>query len=102
LDDQGNVWFLSANDSHKNIEINSDPHVTLYFQGSSHSDFLVVKGIASISDDESRIKKLWKPMLKTWFTEGENDPRISVIKWLRQKDITGIRSMVRRWLALKC
>jgi general stress protein 26 len=80
LDSQGNLWFLSANDSHKNIEINDDPNVTLYFQGSSHSDFLVLKGSASISADKDKIKKLWKPILKTWFTEGENDPRISVIK----------------------
>jgi len=23
---------------------------------------------------------LWQPILKTWFTEGKDDPRISVIK----------------------
>ena len=80
VDDEGNLWFLSANDSYKNLEIDKDPHVTLYFQGSAHSDFLVLKGIASISRDEQKIEDLWKPILKTWFTEGENDPRISVIK----------------------
>ena len=29
---------------------------------------------------QARIKKLWKPVLKTWFTEGEDDPRITVIR----------------------
>ena len=80
VDGEGNLWFLSASDSHKNLEIGQDPNVTLYFQGSAHSDFLVLKGVASISRDKQKIEDLWKPILKTWFTEGENDPRISVIK----------------------
>jgi general stress protein 26 len=33
VDEQGNLWFLSADDSHKNLEINSDPQVQLLFQG---------------------------------------------------------------------
>jgi len=80
VDDQGNLWFLSADDSHKNKEIEMDPDVKLFFQGSAHSDFLKLDGSASISRDKAKIKELWKPILKTWFTEGENDPRITVIK----------------------
>lgn len=80
VDDDGNLWFLSANDSHKNMEIGLDPAVKLYFQGSSHSDFMQLDGRASITEDKAVIKELWEPILKTWFTEGENDPRISAIK----------------------
>ena len=80
VDDAGNLWFLSANDSHKNQEIALDPSVTLYFQGSEHSDFLHLKGYATISTDRAKIKELWEPIIKTWFTEGEDDPRITVIK----------------------
>lgn len=80
VDDEGNLWFLSSVDSHKNLEINVDPKVTLYFRGSAHSDFLVIKGIATASRDQAKIHELWESIFKTWFTEGENDPRISVIK----------------------
>jgi general stress protein 26 len=80
VDDAGNLWFLSASDSHKNQEINADPKVTLYFRGSAHSDFLVLKGIASASHDQQKIEELWEPLFKTWFTEGKEDPRISVVK----------------------
>ncbi|MEO6904330.1 MAG: pyridoxamine 5'-phosphate oxidase family protein [Bacteroidia bacterium] len=80
MDANGNLWFLSANDSEKNEEIASNPKVHLYFQGSKHSDFLHIYGMAKISDDKAKIKELWEPILKTWFTEGVNDPRISVIK----------------------
>lgn len=80
VDDEGNLWFLSARDSQKNQDIASDPKVQLFFQGSSHSDFLTIYGNATISTDKALIKELWEPILKAWFTEGENDPRISVIK----------------------
>jgi general stress protein 26 len=80
LDEEGNLWFLSANDSYKNQEITADPYVQLLFQGSDYSDFLQLYGKATISEDKKKIKELWKPILKTWFTEGVDDPRISVIK----------------------
>lgn len=80
VDDAGNLWFLSAIDSHKNLELATDATVTLYFQGSPHSDFLTLTGAASVSQDKAKIKELWEPIVKTWFTEGVDDPRISVIK----------------------
>lgn len=80
IDDQGNLWFLSANDSHKNKDIGRDPKVQLLFQGSSHSDFLTIYGKATISTDKALIKELWEPLAKAWFTEGVDDPRITVIK----------------------
>ncbi len=80
VDDEGNLWFLSASDSHKNQEIAVNPTVNLYFQGSEHSDFLHLNGSAVILHDKNKIMDLWKFILKTWFTEGINDPRITIIK----------------------
>lgn len=80
IDDEGNIWFLSAADSHKNEELLADPHVQLLFQGSHYSDFLSLYGIATISKDKEKIKELWEPTVKNWFTEGQDDPRITVVK----------------------
>ena len=80
VDDDGSFWFISANDSHQDLDIKQNPEVKLYFQGSTHSDFLYVEGTATITDDKAIIKELWEPLFKVWFTEGEDDPRISVIK----------------------
>lgn len=80
VDEQGNLWFLSASDSHKNHEIAANPSVKLYFQGAKHAEFLSLEGRASISRDQAKIKELWNFVMKTWFTEGEDDPRITVIK----------------------
>ena len=80
VDEHGNFWFLSANDSRKNADITKDPNVELLMQGSKHAGFLSVYGQATISTDRKKIKELWHPLAKVWFTGGEEDPRITVIK----------------------
>lgn len=80
VDDEGNLWFLIANDSNTYTELQSEPLAQLFFQGSKYSDYLDVYGVATLSDDKEKIKEFWKPILKTWFTEGEDDPRIAVVK----------------------
>lgn len=82
IDDAGHLWFLSASDSHKNLELTLNPAVELYFQGSAHSGFLQLSGRATISTDKRRIEELWEPVLKNWFTEGIDDPRITVIEFV--------------------
>ena len=79
LDDDGSLCFLRPNDSEKNADLAREPVVQLLFQGSEHSDFLSLYGRATVSADKGKIEELWDPILKTWFTEGPSDPRISVI-----------------------
>lgn len=80
VDEQGELWIILANDSHTYAEVQLDAHVKLYFQGSKHSDFLYLTGDARIVQDQEKVKSLWSPFLKVWFTEGENDPRIALIR----------------------
>ena len=80
VDDEGNLWFLSAEDSHKNMDLEADPFVQLLFQGGHHSDFLSIHGKATVNKNKQKIDELWEPIVKTWFTEGKDDPRITVIK----------------------
>jgi general stress protein 26 len=79
--DDGLFWFLSASDSHKNKHIAEEPYVQLLFKGSDYSDFLTLYGEASITTDKNVISELWEPTLKTWFTEGIDDPRITAIRF---------------------
>jgi general stress protein 26 len=80
VDDEGSLWFLSAIDSQQNAQLAQDDAVQLMFQGSSYSEFLTLHGRATVTTDRAKIKELWKPMFKTWFTEGSDDPRITVIE----------------------
>jgi general stress protein 26 len=79
VDDSGTLWFLSASDSHKNVDLERSPAVQLFFQGSEHSGFMTLNGTARVTRDRARIEALWKPIFKTWFTEGIDDPRITAI-----------------------
>lgn len=82
IDEAGHFWFLSASDSHKNSEIEADPQVRIFMQGSKHAGFLALNGKANISRDPALIEELWDPIMKTWFIECKDDPRITVIEFV--------------------
>ena len=80
VDDDGNMWFLSPKDSAKNAEIEADNHIHLFYINNGNSEYLSVAGTAEILYDRQKIEELWNPIAKAWFTEGKDDPRISIIK----------------------
>jgi general stress protein 26 len=80
VDDAGNLWFMSQNDSNKNSEISTDPFTHLFFQENKNSGFLNIYGISEVVKDQAKIDELWNPLLKVWFQEGKDDPKISLIK----------------------
>ena len=80
IDDEGNLWFLSGKNSHKNQHIQADPRVQLFYTNTGSSEFLSVYGNGTITTDREEIEKLWTPIAKAWFTEGKDDPDLTVIK----------------------
>jgi len=80
IDDNGNLWFISSEESHKNDEIKEDNDVQLIFAKNSDAHFLSIYGKATIYRDKASIEEVWTPFAKTWFEEGKNDPNVSAIK----------------------
>jgi general stress protein 26 len=80
VDEDGNLWFLSASDSSANQELARNPSVRLFFQGSDYADFMQLNGQATVSTDRERIHQLWTKLAERWFTGGKDDPRVTVIK----------------------
>ncbi|TKC06285.1 pyridoxamine 5'-phosphate oxidase family protein [Pedobacter frigoris] len=80
VDDEGNLWFMSMNDSTKNKELESDPFTHLFFQENKNSGFLNINGITEVSTDQKKIDELWNPLLKVWFQDGKEDEHISLLK----------------------
>jgi general stress protein 26 len=80
VDDEGNLWFLSSKSSNKNQDIKQDDNVQLLYTVDNHATFMSVFGKASVYTDKDKIEKLWEPLAKAWFTEGKDDPDLSVIK----------------------
>jgi general stress protein 26 len=80
VDDEGNLWFFSEVNSNKNKEISQDKHVQLFFAHPGKSRYLVVNGEAEVIINQHQIDALWSPMVKIWFSEGKDDPSLSLIK----------------------
>ena len=80
VDDKGNLWFLSSKNSNKNFEIQHDDEVQLIFAKNADAHFLSVFGKATIYTDRSHVADVWVPVANTWFEEGKNDPKATVIK----------------------
>ena len=80
VDDQGHIWFFSKNDSDKNLHIEEDDQVQLFYSNNSSSEYLSLYGHAEILHDRSKIEELWSPIVKAWFTEGKDDPSITLLK----------------------
>lgn len=78
--DQGNFWFLSPDDSEKNLEIQNDPRVQLFISNRSNYEFLSLYGKATITRDREKIDELWSDIAKAWFPNGKDDPHLTVIK----------------------
>ncbi|HEY0030231.1 MAG TPA: pyridoxamine 5'-phosphate oxidase family protein [Bacteroidia bacterium] len=79
VDEEGNFWFLSDRQSHKNYEIKHNDKVQLIYSKPADAQFMSVYGKASISQDRQLIDKLWNPLVKAWFKEGKDDPQLTVI-----------------------
>ncbi len=80
VDDEGNIWFLSDKDSDKNHDIQADNRVQLFYSASGSYEYLSVYGTAEIIFDKEKIHEMWTNFAKAWFTEGEDDPAISLLK----------------------
>lgn len=80
VDDDGNLWFMSKNDSEKNMDIEKDNRVQLFYSNGSSYEYLSIYGTAEILHDREKIEELFTPMIKAWFKEGKDDPTISLIR----------------------
>ncbi len=79
-DFDGTVYFLTRHESGKVSEIENDAHVGLIYSDPSNHSYVTAKGKAQVSQDKAKIHELWNPMFKAWFPDGEDDPRIAVLK----------------------
>ncbi|HTN47518.1 MAG TPA: pyridoxamine 5'-phosphate oxidase family protein [Flavipsychrobacter sp.] len=79
-DEEGNLWFISSNDSNKNFQLKEDNRVQLLFMNNSDYEYLSVYGEAFIYTDRATIEEKWSKMANAWFEEGKDDPKVSIIR----------------------
>jgi general stress protein 26 len=80
VDDQGNVWFLSCEDTSKIEDIKQDEAVQLVYSNLGSSTFLTVYGHADVMKDKKKAEELWSPIAKAWVKGGADDPNLVIIR----------------------
>ncbi|RYG00445.1 MAG: general stress protein [Chitinophagaceae bacterium] len=80
VDENGTIWFLSSRSSSQNSDIRNDSRVQLFYSHKGSAEYLSVYGEAEIIQDKTLAEELWTPIAKAWFTEGVDDPELTIIK----------------------
>ena len=80
LDEEGNIWFFTNEYSSKVDEISHENKVVVTYSNPSNNTYLSIKGTASLVDDRGKMKKLWNPIIKVFFPDGIDDPKLTLLK----------------------
>jgi len=80
VDDDGNAWFFTNEFSEKVHEISKDNSVYLIYSHPRHNTYVYVKGTCTVVVDRSKIDEMWTPVLKAWFPQGKDDPKLCLLK----------------------
>lgn len=79
-DSEGNIWFLTDEESSKVQEIYHDHDVLLAFSNLDSNSYLSINGKAVIVDDQEMKKELFNIFAKAWFPEGPESDKLVLIK----------------------
>jgi general stress protein 26 len=95
------LWFVTEKDSDKVREIQADPNINLAYYKDRTREWVSVTGTARIVEDRSKIRVLYKPDWKAWFSEDglpddkragtPEDPRMVLI---------GVRAELATWMTV--
>jgi general stress protein 26 len=80
MDESGDLWFFTSDDTHKVDEIETDDRVNVAYAKPDKQVYVSVSGRGSVSKDRAKMEELWSPELKAWFPEGLDDPHLSLLK----------------------
>jgi len=79
-------WFVTMEGLPKVREMSEEPKVNLSYYRDRTKEWVSVSGVAKISRDRDKIRRLWSPDWKLWFPDeggakdgGPEDPRILLI-----------------------
>jgi len=76
----GDLWFFTYENAPKVGEVEQDQQVNISYTKPDANLFVSVSGRAELVKDRKKIKSLWKPLMKAWFPNGEDDPALALLK----------------------
>jgi general stress protein 26 len=76
----GDLWFLSRQESGKVQEIEHGSRVSLTYVNNDRHAYVALSGTAELIQSREKTNELWKPIDAAWFPQGKDDPDIIAIK----------------------
>ena len=80
LDEGGELWFFTRDNTHKMEEIEADKRVNVAYSKPDDNTYVSVSGTGSLSRDRAKMEELWSPIHRAWFPDGLEDPNICLLK----------------------
>lgn len=81
IDDEGNIWFFTNEYSAKVEELEQNNHtVTLCYTDHGNSTYVCINGTATVVNDKAKMEELFNSMVKAFFPEGLDDPKLALLK----------------------
>jgi general stress protein 26 len=80
MDENGDLWFFTQDDSRKIEEIKADNRINAAYSDPDGNTFVSVFGRAEVVKDRAKIEELWSPIYKAWFPEGLDDPHVCLLR----------------------
>jgi general stress protein 26 len=80
IDEDGNAWFFTNEFSEKIQSVSRDNSVYLIYSHPGKNVYVTVRGTCAVTVDKQKIDELWNPLMKAWFPQGKNDPKLCLLK----------------------
>lgn len=80
IDENGNMWFFTSDDTAFVHELLTNPQVNVTFSDVQEGVYVSVSGRAELLRDHRKADELWKPMLKAYYPGGSRDSHLALIK----------------------
>ena len=80
MDDNGDIWFFTADDTKKVDEAEEHHDVGLSYLDAKGHRYVSVAGRALIVRDDAKMQELYSPDLNIWFEDGLDTPGITLLK----------------------
>ena len=82
MDDAGDIWFFTLDDTKKVAEAEADPghDVGLAYIDAKGHRYVSVAGRATVVHDRAKMEELYSPSLDIWFEDGLDTPGIALLR----------------------
>ena len=76
----GNLWFFTGAHAPKVWEANHHRQVNVAFSDAEKNTYISASGTATLVRDRQKLEAFWKPVYKTFFPKGLEDPELALLK----------------------